>query len=710
MSDTPFRTDRFKRFVPYIREQLNDVAAAQVKEATGMTPEQLVEYSNNPRNNPKYWNEETMYKLAPWVEPLIKDMVDARLSMYNSDEPWADDKSYGWIQGLAERPQSELFQIYRDANDGHLWAEPTEAGMKLFQTDPEIFEAAKQNFVKSNEDFGNKAYTLRPGKKEEAGESEAWWPTTDAIADAITAKIGEGFASPLSTALHNRFMDVMKEDLARPNPQYLNAMKKRLLPDFDYEKGNPTYEDLVNSQLAKHENWFDRDEFVRPKSATTFVGNTVAPLTTSALADQERYHKTGGLGFTARGVGDAGMLVASAYSPLKGAKIGSAIGDRVPFLFNTGSKVGAYLGGAGGGAANYILDRAVDAGFDAATGLGGADYPMTGTDLATAAVLGAVGGRPMVKHMPYGKFVQKMGGTQPELVTRADVLAMKKAGQKQKDLVAEGKGRVGKEGIERYYLDDAFAAHRKAYPNEVAMRDSFDPIFDDAGVPLVTNAPGGKVSQTTYIGPRGIPLTVTKGRGNKAMYLTERDINRTPVAREKMDAEISQQYFDRPEFADWGVDEKADLVKAANAARERGSEFSQYFTGRKELMKGTDIAAEKRRWRGQNKYGEKIPGNKAILRLYDDDNLTYGIQKNGKFVPETKAQSDSRAAANKVKHRRYDHDVVTNAERRSEIAAGSPRGVAGIAANLVLQRPIPVSNYIGGVVPYTYEPYPKKEK
>lgn len=706
MSDTPFRTDTYRRKLPYTGQQAN-----VQKAILGKTFDKA---SQDPKYNPTLQTPEYMLQQYPWLQGLIEEMVDARLSMYNTDEDWAKDKSYGWIQGLAKRPQSDLFTPYKDARDGHIWLEPTEAGNLLASSDPEMYNAVSQQFLDDTNKWKNHLYTLRHGKQEEAGEDEAFYPTTDALADAITNSqngIGREFERPLMMALHDRLMDVMKEDLAKPNPRYMKAMRSHFLPDFDYEKGNPTYEDLVRSQIEKNKNvFYDKEEFARPNELATLAGNMVAPAVSSVMFDQESWNKTSPKEVAGRAAVDGVMHAAGAAAPIVGAKVGANVGGRIPFLFNAGSKAGAYAGSALGGAADYLFDRAVNAGTEKATGKGTADYPMTGTDALIGAAAGILSGRPAVRHVPYGDLKLKLGGTQPDLVTRGDMLAMKNAAQKQKDLLKQGKGKVGKQGIYDYYLDDAFDKYHKNYPNEVAMRGSFDPITDDAGVPLISGAPAGKTGQVTYKNTRGQKSTVVKGKGDNAVYVTKRDKNRTPVAREKMDAELSQQYFNRPEFAGWGVDEKTDLIKAANKARERGSEYSQYFIGEPVEMRGSEIAAEKRRWKGQNKYGEQIPGNKAILRLYDDDNLAYGTRQGGKFVPETQAQADMRAEANKTAHRRYGQDVFTEQDRTQFVPFKGLGRKAQILGGTLVQNATPLSSYISGVVPYTYEAIPNKEK
>lgn len=704
MSDTPFRTDTYRRKLPYTGQQAN-----VQKAILGKTFDKA---SQDPKYNPTLQTPEYMLQQYPWLQGLIEEMVDARLSMYNTDEEWAKDKEYGWIQGLAQRPKSDLFTPYKDARDGHIWLEPTEAGNLLASSDPEMYNAVSQQFLADTNKWKNHLYTLRHGKQEEAGEDEAFYPTTDALADAITNSqngIGREFERPLMMALHDRLMDVMKEDLAKPNPRYMKAMRSHFLPDFDYEKGNPTYEDLVRSQIEKNENvFYDKEEFARPHELATLAGNMFAPAVSSVMFDQESWNKTSPTEVAGRAAVDGVMHGAGAAAPIIGAKIGANVGGRIPFLFNAGSKAGAYAGSALGGAADYLFDRAVNAGTEKITGKGTADYPMTGTDALIGAAAGILSGRPAVRHVPYGDLKLKLGGTQPDLVTRGDMLAMKNAAQKQKDLVKQGKGRVGKEGISNYYLDDAFDKYHKNYPNEAAMRGSFPQLVDEKGIPLVADAPGGKVTEVVYDGKGN---TLKRGHGTKAEYLTTRDKKAVPMAREKADDELKNYYFDsNPEFEGWSPEEKNELWSVAKKTRERGNEYSQYFTGEPVELRGSEIAAEKRRWKGETKYGEKVPGNRGLLRLYDDDNLAYGTRQGGKFVPETKAQSEMRAEANKTAHRRYGHDVFTEQDRTQFVPSKGFGRKAQILGGTLIQNATPLSSYISGVVPYTYEAISNKEK
>lgn len=662
-----FRTDEYRRDVPYSEQKTPRGASRE--------PNALDIYGNVVKPGSRWFTvpktEEELLKDHPWVDELADLMVQGRLGLYDTELEGEGDKAQGFIYKKTKKPfEKNSYFIQRVDSKGY-WAEPTEAGAQLKITNPAMYQQFKDGLEQSwnTPQFEQ---SLRRGKRDEAGEGESWYRTTNELSDAITNSqngIGQQYEKALSAVLQRKFLKEMEQDLDSGNPKHINALKNRLMPDWDYEKGIPTYEDFVKTQLARTQdnNPLTIEEFDRPDIITSSVTNAVAPAMSAVGWDPELKYKTGRGEMVGRGLFDAVMLglpfatVPKAAST--GARVGgwlaSKAGGRVaPKLFeSTGQKAGAWLGGGLAGLGQYGLERVGNQAFDTATGKGTDEYPLSLADAGAAMVFGGVAGRPYRSYVPYSRGIRtKIDPINPSTVTRGDLADMRTAIADAGRGKKSGTGRVSKDAILQKYRNMQYQRYQNKYPNEAMVVD--------------------------------YPDLPRKGE-SKDLY-----------------------FKNRPRFDSWTREQKEAIWKAMNS---KDPEIRKLFKQGETIYDADQFRENKAVWNGQKLYKNEVPmKNSGLAHLHDEQEARFGTgsAKEGTFSPEFADQRKARKKADKTSHRRWNHSLLTEkgeTEAREKAVKGKARptlqAVGGAIHNI-----IPWSNTLFGTVPYSYEPETKEEE
>lgn len=661
-----FRTDEYRRDVPYSEQK--------TPRGTSREPNALDIYGNIVKPGSRWFTipktEEELLKDHPWVDELADLMVQGRLGLYDTELEGEGDKAQGFIYKKTKKPfEKNSYFVQRVDSKGY-WAEPTEAGAQLKITNPAMYQQTKDGLEQSwNTPQFEQA--LRRGKREEAGEGESWYRTTNELSDAITNSqngIGQQYEKALSAVLQRKFLKEMEQDLDSGNPKHINALKNRFMPDWDYEKGMPTYEDFVKTQLARKEdnNPLTIEEFDRPDIITSSVTNAVAPAMSAVGWDPELKYKTGRGEMVSRGLFDTVMLglpfatVPRAAST--GARVGgwlaSKAGGRVaPKLFeSTGQKAGAWLGGGLAGLGQYGLERVGNQAFDWRTGKGTDEYPLSLADAGAAMVFGGVAGRPYRSYVPYSRGIRtKIDPINPSTVTRGDLADMRTAIADAGRGKKSGTGRVSKDAILQKYRNMQYQRYQNKYPNEAMVVD--------------------------------YPKLPKQG-------------------------ETKDVYFkNNPRFDSWTREQKEALWKAMNS---KDPEIKKLFKQGETIYDADQFRENKAVWNGQKLYKNEVPmKNSGLAHLHDEQEARFGTgsAEEGTFSPEFADQRKARKKADKTSHRRWNHNLLTEkgeTEAREKAVKGKVRptlqAVGGAIHNI-----IPWSNTLFGTVPYSYEPETKEE-
>lgn len=664
-----FRTDEYRRDVPYSEHR---TPAGDSRETTALDI-----YGNVVKPGQRWFTipktEEELLADHPWVGELADLMVQGRLGLYDNELEGEGDKDQGFIYKKEPKPlpTNELFKVYRDPNDGTYWAEPTPEGAIYFQANPQMLNDVKESFERDL-NTPQMQQSLRRGKREEAGEGESWYRTTNELSDAITNSqngIGQQYERALAAVLQRKFLKEMEQDLDSGNPKHINALKNRFMPDWDYEKGMPTYEDFVKTQLARKQdnNPLTIEEFERPDIITSSVTNAVAPSMSAVGWDPELKYKTGRGEMIGRGLFDAAMLglpfatvpKAASTGARAGGYVASKMGGRVApkLLESTGQKAGAWLGGGLAGLGQYGLERVGNQAFDMATGKGTDEYPLSLADAGAAMVFGGVAGRPYRSYVPYSRGIRtKIDPINPSTVTRGDIADMRTAIADAGRGKKSGTGRVSKDAVLRNYRNMEYQRYQNKYPNEAMVVDYPD---------------------------------LPKQGEAKDVY-----------------------FANRPRFDSWTREQKEALWKAMNS---KDPEIKKLFKQGETIYDADQFRENKSVWNGTKLYKNEVPmKNAGLAHLHDEPEARFGTgsAEEGIFSPEFKDQKKSRKKADKTSHRRWNHSLLTEkgeAEAREKAIKGKARptlqAVGGAIHNI-----IPWSNTLFGTVPYSYEPETKEEE
>ena len=607
----------------------------------------------------------------PWVDELADLMVQGRLGVYDTELEGEGDKAQGFIYSKKKKPfEKNSYFIQRVDSKGY-WAEPTEAGAQLKITNPEMYQQIKDGLEQSwnTPQFEQ---SLRRGKREEAGEGESWYRTTNELSDAITNSqngIGQQYERALAALLQQKFMDEMARDLDSGNPKHINALKNRFMPDWDYEKGIPTYEDFARTQASRREdnNPLTLGEFERPDIITSSLTNAVAPSMSAVGWDPELKYKTGLGEMVSRGLFDAVMLGLPFATVPKAASTGARVGGWLAskaggraapkLLESTGQKTGAWLGGGLAGLGQYGLERAGNQAFDTFTGKGTDEYPLSLADAGAAMVFGGIAGRPYRSYVPYSYGIRtKIDPINPSTVTRGDIADMRTAVADAGRGKKSGTGRVSKDAILRNYRNMEYKRYQDKFPNEAMVVD--------------------------------YPRLPKKG-------------------------EAKDEYFaSNPRFDSWTREQKEAIWKAMNS---KDPEIRKLFKQGETIYDADQFRENKSVWNGTKLYKNEVPmKNSGLAHLHDEPEARFGTgsAEEGTFSPEFSDQRKARKKADKTSHRRRNHSLLTEkgeTEAREKAVKGKARptlqAIGGAIHNI-----IPWSNTLFGTVPYSYEPETKEEE
>lgn len=719
---TTYRSAEYERAVPY--SVLSKGARNRIEENAAKRGPIEWDYKDmfiKPFKDEKAKTADELVKAYPFIDELADEMVNARLGLYNKAPTY--DKSEGWIENLEDiqQPYPQEFTVVN--------GEPvlTPFGELMAQQDMAKSFAESKDVQKWIDHPTKQKITFTRGKR--GDKSQHWYRTMDEYSDALLNDIGSEYSRALQWLLQKKLNERIKADLESPEPQYINALKNKLLPDFDYSKGNPTYEDYDKYQTGENRNAFGRMEFERPSALKTIPASFVAPMYSATHFDPELNYNTSNLEAGARLGSDIAMNAIAFGAPVAGAKLGGAfISRKVPYFRNAFGRAGAMAGGALGGAVTYGAERGADEALKFFTGKGYHQYPVDVRDIGLQALLGGAAGLPWRKGVPrYGELRQKIDPNFTSTVTNTDVKDMIGAQKEAQKLIKQGRGKVGKDAIETQYQDMAWRDYRNKFGEDEAVNFQHPPVVkDNEGIPLVQNAPAGKVMQVRD--PKGKP--VRRGTMENADLLVERDPVRftdasgkavkvdVPVAHADADASLRKGYFEQNADYYQGMSEEAkeDLWKAAKASRERDNKFSGLFTGTDEVVPISTVRENMRLFGGRPlNEGERSLKNKGVEWLWRNK-TTPGKTEGGKFVEAGEAQQEALRKAKSTAHRRYGHNMLGEKElyeepKRSkgvDIAKGF--GKAASLGNALFHNVLPYSNLVGGVQPYTYEAYPDKEK
>lgn len=714
---TTFRTSEYERRVPYsvlskgardliaenaskrepIKGDYQDVLIKQFKNEKAKTADELVE-------------------AYPFIDELADEMVNARLGLYNKAPTY--DKSEGWIENLedVQQPYPLEFTVVN--------GEPvlTPFGEMMAQQDMAKSFAQSKDVQKWIDHPTKQKITFTRGKR--GDENQHWYRTMDEYSDALLNDIGSEYSGALQRLLQRKLNDRIKADLESPEPQYINALKNKLLQDFDYSQGNPTYEDYIKYQTDKNLSPFDRMEFERPHALKTVATSLALPMYSATHFDPELDFNTSKKEAAARLVGDVALDAVGMGAPVAGAKVGGKVmAKAVPYFRNVARRTGAALGGAVGGAGSYFADRGADAALEKTTGKGYHQYPVDARDLGLQMLLGGISGVPWSNRVPsYSEMRPMIDKNFPDLITRTDIKDMIGAQKDAQKLIKGGKGKTGAEGIENQYQDRAWRSYRKKFGEDEAVQVEHPPKLVGAGdVPLVQNAPAGKPRQTRDSNGDKVRVGSMEHAG-KLMEarppMIYEDASGKPIARaeiehayEKPDAEFVKNYFQRNAeyFKGMPQEERVDLVRAMTASREKDSPWGGFFSGETEVMQAPDWRQQTRMVSGRPiNEGDRPLKNKGIEWIYRNKSKT-GQDKGGVFIEASPKQQTAFKQAKDDAHRRYGHTMLGGDKLYSDpqtsgtakkLAKGGARLASGV--NAVLHNVIPYSNLVGGVPPMTY--------
>lgn len=651
---------------------------------------------------------QALLKTYPRLESLLKSVARARASMYNSDEKWAKDKDFGWGHKVAYSKlpdKSEYFELHSDPDNPYsLWVEDLEPALGLKMEDEAKYNALRKAF----EDYASQPYTqeLVPMKKADAEKYESengfidWYPSTNALLDALIAKYGgENNRQAMYDAAQVAFANLQTEDMAKDTPEFQKAWER--LAD-------------ENGKIPR--------QFEAPSAVPQVLLNMALPFTSSILYDPELYHKTTPLGLVARGVADAGLAATSVGLPWLGATRGAMLGARLgasalpKVVSGMTPMLGSVAGGALGGASQYGLKRLANTGFDEATGKGGYNTPLDATDLAFETLSGALSGPLSSANRLRGlrDLRAKMLPADPASVSPRDVTRSLALTEKYKT----------KTKAKPHFVSETFRTYEKEYPFSTAKvqrppvarikwnnDDQIPGLPDKYWVGLETNQPNGRsigkagklknsnknvVRIPTEDGDPMEMVTTFRAGDDKAFY--------EPYIAQNTGTNAHPGYF-HPSFTEQVKFDKSDVGSALRQSQYEGDRDYQFFTGRPVFMNDKELAREMAIARGKK---QGMEGNNADAFKYFiyKTHSTRGNKVPGQsWTPADARQTKLAEKANKKYSRRSDMQMVdkTDLRKQSKNSIGTAllKGLSGME-NLGTNV-IPWSNRLFGVPSYTYE-------
>lgn len=695
MSDkaTTFRSDYYKRPYPdtgYDPTNPEDVAKRMYKaKANGkvhLTSDNVFKPFKNIKD--EYWpstevreqNVKALLATNPELEPLLRQIALARIKMLNSDDKWTKSKKYGWghrIDYPMPPDADEYFSYREDPETGELYIDDSDKVLDFLLPNGEYNDEYKSR-RKPFEDYLSHQmnHVLEPMTREDAEKKGyAWYPSTYEILNALAeTQYGEGNKRALYDATQRLFSQLMLEDGGKETPEYEKAWSRILNDDGEQET-----------------------QFEAPNGVLSTAKNMVIPFTNAVLEDPELWAKTNAFEALARGGTDALLNAANVALPWAGAARGAVMASR-PAL-------GAMLGGAIGGGANYALGRGINEGYDFATGHGGIEHPIDLTDAGLEVGLGSLGGlgasANRVRGM--GKLKKIMSPDTPKRVKNSDI-------DKSIELVEK---HGTKSDAEWPFRSSAFDDYEAKYPNAGTMIHVYPKLqvkvkdeFGDRVIPLAKNLPSGKATNT------GRKL----GHGENANKYVKGDNPdvEMPVEYARPDSEFmnkwveqNKTYFDGKQAVTkpgvFRLNDWKDVAKAAKQAQEKDNPMTKLFSGGFRFYPDKDFKGMLASLSGQHFDDETNAANRAVANMLRKNQRAVNFD-GSRWHKAGKEQSKLKDKATEDYARRSSFKLVSKEDKKKAFSNdGVKRYKIPALVGTAIGNAIPWgSNVILGVNPYEY--------
>lgn len=631
---------------------------------------QAIRKTKTPVKSSRDTKARMLVKTNPWLEPILRELTDARLRMYSSDEEDKRyrSKDYGWAHTLdyLAPPESEYFAFTQN-EDGDWVIEDLENAKALNTLDYGIEKRPLEDYLKKP--FKQ---SFQPMTREEANAAKQdWYPTSNELLNAlIKTKLGEGNKQALYDAAQLALANAWKEDFESETPKYA-AASEHLFDDKGYSKNH----------------------YEIPNGVSSFVKNMLFPVSNAVLEDPELDFKTKPVEHIVRGAGDLGLTVGSVALPWLGAARGAARTTR--------PLVGAAIGGGLGGLGNYGTQRLVNTGLAEATGHGYIDQPIDATDAGIETALGVLSGPLSAANKVRGRGALKdmMWPENPRGVTPKHI----------NQSIALSKSRGSTEKAMQPFLSQAFKKFEKKHPDTQfkvkLLPDPTDVPPNSADLPLLMEKPDGR-----FVGKRGKEMDA-----DKSVWRT--NIGDIPLAYINPTDEFMSKYArNNPQLKSWfnsmGQDSYG-LKELLKKAQVKGSPESKLFTGGTKVMPMSEHAQLLAQWRGNNLLGqEKNLQNKALRKW-----LTEGAEgvdmSTGSAKPLPKSQKKAYDKSMGEYKKRTNMNLVTEADLKNKSKSGFGsqvlrKGVAPLMLRATDNALPWGSSMIMGVEPFTYDYVPPK--
>lgn len=695
MSDkvTTIRSDYYKRPYPDTgydptspEEVAKRMAKAKANAKVRLTsddwfkPFKNIKDENWPSPEVREQNVKALLATNPELEPLLRQVALARIKMLNSDDKWTKSKKYGWghrIDYPMPPDADEYFSYREDPETGGLYIDDSDKVLDFLLPNGEYNEEYKSR-RKPFEDYLSHQmnHVLEPMTREDAEKNGyAWYPSTYEILNALAeTQYGEGNKRALYDATQRLFSQLMLEDSDKETPEYEKAWSRILNDDGEQET-----------------------QFEAPNGVWSTAKNMVIPFTNAVLEDPELWAKTKTIEALARGGTDALLNAASVALPWAGAARGAVMASR-PAL-------GAMLGGAIGGGANYALGRGANEGYDFFTGHGGIEYPIDLTDAGLEVGLGSLGGlgasANRVRGM--GRLKKIMSPDTPKRVKNSDI-------DKSIELVEK---HGTKADAEWPFRSSAFDEYESKYPDAGTMVHVYPKLqvqvndeFGKRTIPLAQGLPSGKATNTGRKAGHG-------ANANKYVKGDNPDVE-MPVEYARPDAEFMQKYVDQNKSYFDGkqpvtkpgvlrVNDLKDIAKAAKQAQEKGNPMAKFFSGGFRFYRDKDFKGMLAGLSGHHFDDETNAANRAVANMLRKNQRAINFD-GSRWHRAGKEQSKLKDKATEDYARRSSFNLVSNEDKKKAFTNdGVKRYKIPALLGTAIGNAIPWgSNVILGVNPYEY--------
>ena len=695
MSDkaTTLRSDYYKRPYPDTgydptspEEVAKRMAKAKANAKVRLTSNNMFKPFKNikdeyfPSSDLREQNVKALLATNPELEPLLRQVALARIKMLNSDDKWTKSKKYGWghrIDYPMPPDADEYFSYREDPETGELYIDDSDKVLDFLLPNGEYDEEYKSR-RKPFEDYLSHQmnHVLEPMTREDAEKNGyAWYPSTYEILNALAeTQYGEGNKRALYDATQRLFSQLMLEDSDKETPEYEKAWSRILNDDGEQET-----------------------QFEAPNGVWSTAKNMVIPFTNAVLEDPELWAKTNTIEALARGGTDALLNAASVALPWAGAARGATMASR-PAL-------GAMLGGAIGGGANYALGRGANEGYDFFTGHGGIEYPIDLTDAGLEVGLGSLGGlgasANRVRGM--GRLKKIMSPDTPKRVKNSDI-------DKSIELVEK---HGTKADAEWPFRSSAFDEYESKYPDAGTMVHVYPKLqvgandeFGKRAIPLAQGLPSGKATNTGRKAGHG-------ANANKYVKGDNPDVE-MPVEYARPDAEFMRKYVNQNKSYFDGkqavtkpgvlrVNDLKDIAKAAKQAQEKGNPMAKFFSGGFRFYRDKDFKGMLAGLSGQHFDDETNAANRAVANMLRKNQRAVNFD-GSRWHRAGKEQSKLKDKATEDYARRSSFNLVSKEDKKKAFTNdGVKRYKIPALLGTAIGNAIPWgSNVILGVNPYEY--------